>query len=175
MGDETNYIYALRGSDGMKLWDFRLGGQIMSSPAIGDVDNDGYIDIIIGTEDFDYKVYALKPISSGKRIYWQALSGDRYFNRTKNQYLIDKDNDMLSDYSELYIYHTLIGDSDSDDDGFLDGIEIYYSTNPLNPNSYPGDPSDNNISGYDMYYFFSVFFILSILTVLLYKKKLLNN
>jgi len=56
-----------------------------------------------------------------------------------NLNVIDTDNDGLSDYEEIKIYHTNPLNADSDGDGYLDGAEI---KNGYNPNG-PGKLADN--------------------------------
>jgi hypothetical protein len=48
----------------------------------------------------------------------------------------DSDNDFLADFSENY-YSTDEENPDTDGDGYLDGLEIIYSTDPLDNKDYP--------------------------------------
>ncbi len=50
---------------------------------------------------------------------------------------LDSDNDGLTDYDEVYVYGTDPYNPDSDGDGYSDGIEVYYGSDPLNADSYP--------------------------------------
>ncbi|MEW5768585.1 MAG: FG-GAP-like repeat-containing protein [bacterium] len=73
--DNTNTykgkIYALN-HDGTQKWSVSTDGHISSSPAIGDIDNDGYGEVIIGSED--KKVYALN--HEGKSVNgWPKVTG----------------------------------------------------------------------------------------------------
>ena len=45
--------------------------------------------------------------------------------------IVDFDNDGLSDYDEVKIYHTDPNKADTDGDGFTDGAEITHSYSPL--------------------------------------------
>ncbi|MFW9987614.1 MAG: PQQ-binding-like beta-propeller repeat protein [Candidatus Odinarchaeota archaeon] len=74
-------VFCLNAEDGTPLWTFSTNDIIKSSPAIGDLNNDGELELVIGS--YDKKIYALKPTSSGSNIYWQGLSGDNLFHRTK--------------------------------------------------------------------------------------------
>ncbi|MBD3193587.1 MAG: PQQ-binding-like beta-propeller repeat protein, partial [Candidatus Lokiarchaeota archaeon] len=47
----------MNGSDGTEIWNYTTGGEIFSSPSIGDVNGDEKLDIIVGS--LDGKVYAL--------------------------------------------------------------------------------------------------------------------
>jgi len=57
----------------------------------------------------------------------------------------DSDNDDLSDYLEIEVYHTDPFDPDSDQDGFSDGFEVKHGTDPLDPNDYPVEPTEQII------------------------------
>jgi len=50
---------------------------------------------------------------------------------------LDSDSDGISDYDEINIYGTLPGNPDSDGDFINDGDEIGYSSDPLDPLSWP--------------------------------------
>ena len=132
IGSRDRNLYALNGEDGNEVWNYTMEGGMITSPALGDIDNDGNFEIIIGNQ---YKVYALKLMNSGNRIYWNGFSGDSNFTRWKNQAYHDYDYDMLSNFSEA-IYNTHPDDPDTDNDNLLDGNEISgtygYVTNATN-------------------------------------------
>ena len=96
------------------------------------------------------RIYALNPELSGKRLYWNGLSGDNNFIRCKNQQYHDPDFDMLSNYSEE-IYHTSPNDPDTDNDLLLDGNEIAgvsgHVTNATNPDT----DGDSLLDGEEIY------------------------
>ena len=50
---------------------------------------------------------------------------------------LDSDADGLTDYDEIYIYLTEPDNPDSDNDGFDDGTEISYNSDPNDLNSWP--------------------------------------
>ena len=52
--------------------------------------------------------------------------------------------DIDSDGVEVNLYGTNPLQADTDRDGFSDGIEITYNTDPLNPNDYPIIPTDTS-------------------------------
>ncbi|HEX3743971.1 MAG TPA: Ig-like domain-containing protein [Bryobacteraceae bacterium] len=49
----------------------------------------------------------------------------------------DTDGDGLTDFEELFIYHTNPQDPDTDGDGLYDGLEVLFRSDPLDPNSTP--------------------------------------
>lgn len=54
-------------------------------------------------------------------------------NSTRAEGEIDSDNDGLSDYEEIHIYHTDPNNKDTDGDGYLDGEEVRNGFSPLVP------------------------------------------
>lgn len=80
---------------------------------------------------------------------------------------LDKDNDDLADYLELEIYGTDPLNPDSDGDGFLDGQEINYGSNPNDPNDYPitSDPNPTESSGFKNGLFFG-FSLMTLVTLI---------
>jgi len=46
----------------------------------------------------------------------------------------DRDNDLLNDYDELYLYFTNPFDKDTDNDGYSDYLEVDFGTDPNNQN-----------------------------------------
>jgi hypothetical protein len=50
---------------------------------------------------------------------------------------LDSDNDGLTDYQEINIYHTDPHNPDTDGDGYLDGAEVNAGYNPLGPGKLP--------------------------------------
>jgi hypothetical protein len=97
----------------------------------------------------------------------------------------DVDFDGLGYLEEVLNYGTKPHDSDSDDDGYSDGIEVDAGTDPLDPKDHPTpEPQDNTlmllmallspspeagIPGYNILILLSVFGVL-ILTVIWAKK-----
>jgi hypothetical protein len=64
--------------------------------------------------------------------------------------IVDSDNDGLTDYDEIHVYGTDPDDSDTDDDGFTDGYEVWHGFDPNNPDSKPQQNEfiiDNGHSG----------------------------
>ncbi len=71
IGNTDNYVYVFNGEDGSVEWKISTGNQVWSSPAIGDVDGDGKLEVVIGSDD--RKVYAI----NGKdgSISWSYQTG----------------------------------------------------------------------------------------------------
>ena len=70
---DSNRVWARRLSDGTILpgWPRTLGGQVFSSPALGDITGDGVSDVVIGARDT--KVYAFR--GTGKLIWTRKIGG----------------------------------------------------------------------------------------------------
>lgn len=51
----------------------------------------------------------------------------------------DRDIDGLFDDDETDVYNTDPDEYDTDDDGYSDGEEVFFNTDPTNPNDYPDD------------------------------------
>jgi tetratricopeptide (TPR) repeat protein len=136
VGIYDDKVYALHGNNGSELWSYTTGADVYSSPVLGDLDGDGALEVVVGSRDD--KVYALNPTPSGKRVYWQGLSGDCNFTRCANQGFHDPDFDLLSNYSE-HLYNTSSSNEDTDIDGMPDGWEVSHSLNPTNATDYSTD------------------------------------
>jgi hypothetical protein len=61
----------------------------------------------------------------------------------------DDDNDGLTDADELNLYHTDPLILDTDGDGFDDGTEVIYQSDPLDPLGHPATGDVNNNGGVD--------------------------
>jgi len=68
-----------------------------------------------------------------------------FTERVGARMFVDGDNDGITDYDEVNIYHTDPNDPDTDHDGFLDGAEILAGTNPRGTKSV--DTSAQPLSG----------------------------
>ncbi len=134
---------------------------------MGDFDNDGIINILDYDSDDDgiydgFEVFEYHDPS----LSWHPIGTDMFDGDQNNDMWVDGidtdfDNDSLSDYHELtmiipgYTYttlgdenttfrhyshlinHTLCVLEDTDSDGYNDGWEINFGSDPLNPNSFP--------------------------------------
>ena len=124
IGSLDDNVYVLNGEDGSLVWSYETGGPVESSPALGDVDGDGRLEVVIGSTDYNVYCFA----GEGFRVFWQGMGGDFY--RAKNVLFIDGDGDGLSSFSEGII-GTNPYNSDSDGDSLPDWWEFLYGLNPL--------------------------------------------
>jgi len=137
-------FYIVDGKTGEILWYSDDVG--CSNSVLVDIDGDNYLELIAG----EYELYCFESSNPGKRVYWQGLSGDSLFSRTLNQKFLDKDLDLLSDYSEDLL-GTYSDDSDTDNDGMPDGWEVIYGLNPTDPSDKYLDSDDDGLTNYDEY------------------------
>jgi hypothetical protein len=76
VGSDDGYLYAIDGASGLALFFWATGDWIDSSPAAGDIDDDGHVDIAFGRYDgyvtmvsVDYSVADVMP--------WPMFRGNR--------------------------------------------------------------------------------------------------
>lgn len=80
VASEFGIVYALKGTDGSIKWSRRPGGtgngsnELWTTPAIGDIDKDGEIEIVVGSIASDKSVFALK--GSDGSTKWSRTLGD---------------------------------------------------------------------------------------------------
>jgi hypothetical protein len=110
------------------------GVQGQYTPAIGDVNNNGVLDIIVPC--FGYGpglgLYAIEPQSSGSDLCWSCRGGTEDFSYTYCLKDIDEDFDGLTNSLERSI-GTNVSSYDSDDDSMPDAWEHFHDFNPLDP------------------------------------------
>ena len=51
MGSLDNKLYCFSNTAGVE-WSYTTAGEVHSSPAVADLDNDGRLEILIGSDDF---------------------------------------------------------------------------------------------------------------------------
>ncbi len=59
------------------FWSYTTGNYVYSSPSIGDIDNDGKLEVVVGS--WDVNVYALStnsPVSSPNLLPWPKFKHD---------------------------------------------------------------------------------------------------
>ena len=74
VGSRDCYIYAISGKDGSCIWKFETGNGVCSSPAIGDVDGDGYLDLVVVS--WDGYLYLFEANKKVGRVIWSRFHGD---------------------------------------------------------------------------------------------------
>ena len=55
-----------------ELWNYTTGADVFSSPALGDVDNDGKLEVVVGS--YNDKIYALN--GEDGTVNWSFSTGD---------------------------------------------------------------------------------------------------
>lgn len=82
-GSTDGHIYCIDGDENdngiidlSEVVSFSTGGAVYSSPAIGDVDNDGNYDIVIGSDDTNLYCLRYSPVSGTVVESWHYTTGD---------------------------------------------------------------------------------------------------
>ncbi|MHA1684838.1 MAG: FG-GAP-like repeat-containing protein, partial [Candidatus Heimdallarchaeaceae archaeon] len=150
VGCDDGYLYTLNGEDGTLLYLYDAGAEypipaVFSSPALGDIDRDGKLEVVVGS--YDDNVYAFNFPSAGIHVYWQGLGRTSNFTRAANTVYVDPDNDTLSsEFEKLLGTDPLVFDNDSDGDGMVDAWEIRYGLNTTDPLDCNVDSDDDGLS-----------------------------
>jgi len=100
--DPYNGLYALRGDDGSLLWNFTTEYGVCSSPAIADVDNDGELEVVFGSNEDLMRSLNLRT----GHLEWATLLRGGNSVIWSNPFLMDTDGDGVI---EIYVM-TLAGD-----------------------------------------------------------------
>jgi len=125
-------IYCLDGETGVKEWGYITGDVIRSSPTLGDVDEDGNMEILVGSDD--RHVYCLVGNGDPWAIPgpWPCMGGSALHHSNAE----DTDGDNLPDILEISLGLNE-NDIDTDGDGYSDSEEISAGSNPLDDSSTP--------------------------------------
>ncbi len=138
-----------------------------SSPAVADLDDDGILEVLIGSADNKLYCLGLSGVSSSGSAPWYCFRGsvfhtgqmdndsDYMDDQTEEFYgtnplKADTDDDLLTDWEEIYYTNTDPLNADCDADGMSDGWEIIYSLNPLSDDSL-GDADGDTLYNIDEY------------------------
>lgn len=125
------------GDTGKIKWKFKTGGSIRASPALGDLNNDGYLDIVIGSSDSYYYAFngrtrtilwTLKTelILGGTAPTLADVDGDNELDvllNGKNVYIVGgRKGNLISIYNQNEEIETSITVGDLDNDGSFEMI-----------------------------------------------------
>ncbi|MFX1255835.1 MAG: PQQ-binding-like beta-propeller repeat protein [Promethearchaeota archaeon] len=100
-GSKSKYIYALNGTNGKSLWDYKTQSSVSATAALGDIDNDQKLEVIIG--DQNGTVYALNaedgsilwdPVQIQSQVVAAAALGD-IDNDQKLEVIITGQNNIV--------------------------------------------------------------------------------
>ncbi|MCX6305852.1 MAG: FG-GAP-like repeat-containing protein [Bacteroidetes bacterium] len=82
-GSQDGLVYFIMGDlngDGIinpsEVTSFTTGGPVYSSPAIADVNNDGNLEVIIGSDDFKLYCFSYSPATNSVSDEWSYLTGN---------------------------------------------------------------------------------------------------
>ncbi len=131
----NDMVFYIINHDGIEAGNFILKNRISNSPCVADLNDDGVLEILVGAEN-ELLCYSFPSIDSSGAFPWYCNRGSIF--RTGN---IDRDSDYLDDITENF-YQTNQSDSDSDNDGLLDGLEVQIGLNPLVDDSDEDEDSD---------------------------------
>ena len=126
-------------------------GPVLSSPALSDLDQDGDIEIIIGSDDGFVYVWDAPGDFNTTKVPWSMFRG----NPTHHGVPDDYDGDGLINSDEVVIYRTDPIWFDTDGDSLGDGREaLIYFTDPLRPDSEIDSDRDGltNVDEADRYF-----------------------
>ncbi len=71
-----NFLHLLDGKTGREIWKFRTGDFIYSSPAVGDIDGDGKLEVVFGSGDT--YIYALN--GEDGSLLWKFKTGNKVWS-----------------------------------------------------------------------------------------------
>ena len=86
---------------GNTKWSFTTGDEILSSPSIADIDNDGTVEIVFGSNDGKIYCLSLTGVSQSSAGQWYSFRGSRFHTGW-----MDSDSDYVDDLTEKYYYET---------------------------------------------------------------------
>ncbi len=183
----NNYDFYCLQNNGNMIWKYTLLAAARTPSCVIDLDNDNVSEILFGSGYYDTNLYCLEltGVTQSGASPWYCYRGS-----FANTGWLDSDSDLLDDLSETY-YQTEVNSSDTDLDGFTDGIEVLAGTDPTNitnnppredliytppeeifygNSSYP-DELSFLLEGFSVNSVLVSFFLLSTITVLIFNRK----
>ncbi len=128
IANENGYVYVFDGRDGSLSWSYSANVSFLMSPVLADLDGDGKVELVVVGENYpsegsDVFVFGFPGFVGRGAVLWRGA---------RNYDDVDGDYDGLPSYWE--VEHGLDPTrADSDGDGFLDGVEVAWCLDPLNP------------------------------------------
>ncbi len=127
---QNNYLYCIDYT-GTFNWSENLGASPWEDPCIADLDGDGVFEIIVSGYS-NLHCISLTGVAESGSAPWPCYLGSTHHTGWQ-----DADSDYLDDFSEETYYHTFWNQADSDLDSWLDGVEVFAGTDPLDPEDFP--------------------------------------
>lgn len=130
---QDNYLYCLDYTGAIN-WSVDLGDSPWEDPCISDLNGDGVYEIVVSAFS-ELLCISLTGVTNSGSAPWPC-----YLGSTHHTGWIDGDSDYLDDFSESMYYQTFPNLADSDLDSWVDGVEVFAGTDPLDSDDFPSYP-----------------------------------